>query len=65
VQNCTVVSTNGDSWTELFSGANGELSLPIIQQTFFTLTCQALTGATPSSFTETQTVNVVPVFHEQ
>jgi hypothetical protein len=64
VQSCTVTSTNGDSWAALTSGPSGQNSNPIFQQTVFNLTCHALEGTTPPSFTEMQTVNVVPVFNE-
>jgi hypothetical protein len=59
VQSCTVTGDNGDSWTGL-TGA--KTSSPISSQTRYTLSCTPLEGA--SFPTETQQVNVVPVFLE-
>ncbi len=56
--NCTV-SGNGDSWSGL-SGAK-LVSSPIIQQTVYTLTCSRIGGGV---YTETATVNLVPVWVE-
>jgi hypothetical protein len=62
VISCTVSGTNGDSW----SGASGsKTSSPIVARTTYTLICHALPGASPSSLTETQTVNIVPQFQER
>ena len=60
VSGCTVTGSNGQTWSTL-SGAN--TTLPISQQTTFTLACTPYSGQT---FTpETQRVNVVPRFQEQ
>lgn len=59
---CTVTGSNGDSWNQTQSPAQGETSKPIAAQTIYTLSCQAYAGN--SNLTETQTVNVVPVFKE-
>ena len=60
VSGCTVVGSNGQSWSTT-SGSN--TTLPITQQTIFTLSCTPLADQT---FTpETKVVNVVPVFQEQ
>lgn len=60
---CSVTGTNGDSWTGLaFSGTSGKTTGAITSQTIYTLTC---TGLDDSTFTETATVNIIPVFQEQ
>jgi hypothetical protein len=61
VQSCTVSGSNGDHWSGL-SGSHA--SAPITTQVIYTLTCQTLEGATPSSFSEQVTVSNVPVFQE-
>jgi hypothetical protein len=43
------------------SGPSGQISHPINQQTVFTLSCTGIDG---SSFHETATAGVVPVFQE-
>jgi len=59
VSSCSVTGTNGDSW----SGASGtEPSKPIINQTIYTLSC---TGLDNSNFTQTATVNIIPIFQEK
>ena len=65
VASCTVTGNNGDSWTAVSSGVSGKLSTPVTRQTIYTLSCTALSGYTPSSFSESVTVNIVPVFQEQ
>ncbi|MFZ2886935.1 MAG: hypothetical protein WA021_03895 [Minisyncoccia bacterium] len=58
---CTVVENNPDI-TESGSGANGSfVAENIRQQTSFTLTCERLDGTT---FTDSATVNILPVFEE-
>jgi hypothetical protein len=64
VQSCAVSGDNGDSWTGLSSGSAGKTSSPIVQKTIFTMHCTTLEGATPASFDEQQTVNVLPIFQE-
>lgn len=60
---CSVVGGNGDSWTgSAFSGSSGKTTKAITQQTIYRLTC---TGVDHSPFTETATVNIIPVFQEQ
>ncbi len=75
-QSCTVTANNPahDTWsdtnsaldttTALGSGVAGKESSAIESQTVFTMTCISLPDAVPSSITETQTVNIVPVFQE-
>lgn len=59
VDGCAVSGDNGDSW----SGATGShTSSPIMQRTIYTLTCTTLDQST---FTESATVNTVPVFQER
>lgn len=62
VSSCAVTGSNGNSWTGSFSGTAGKTSLPIVQRTTFTLSC---TGLDSSTVTESQVVNVIPVFQEQ
>jgi hypothetical protein len=70
---CSITGTNGDGtgvnstgiWDTLSSGVSGETSSPIEQRTIYTLTCTGLSGASPASASESQTVNVVPVFQEE
>ena len=61
VQSCTVTGSNGDTWY----GTNGsQISSPLTAQTTFTLTCQALAGANPSTITRSTVVSLVPIFNE-
>jgi hypothetical protein len=60
VTGCSVVGTNGQTWNTI-NGSN--TTLPITQQTTFTLACTPYSGQTFTS--ETQAVNVVPTFQEQ
>jgi hypothetical protein len=60
-----VTGTNGDSWSETYSGSSGKTSSPIKSQTAYTLSCQAFSGGSPPSFSETQTINVLPQFQER
>ena len=62
VESCTVTGNNGDSFSGASSGAGGQETAEIEQQTVFTLSCDGLDGTT---VTETQTVNILPVFNEQ
>ena len=73
VTSCTVTGTNGQSWsgasagcdgTSCYSGATGKTSSPIISQTTYTLTCNAYPGVTPPTISESETVNIIPVFQE-
>ncbi|HEY4519876.1 MAG TPA: hypothetical protein VJH33_02460, partial [Candidatus Paceibacterota bacterium] len=65
VSSCTVVGTNGNSWAGTSSGAAGQVSAPITEQTKFTLACIAPTGVTPQTFERETTVNVIPAWQEQ
>ncbi len=72
VRDCTVRGTNGDgapgsitgTWNQMTSGATGVVTGPITSRTEYTLFCRALVGATPSTITETRTVNVIPQWYE-
>lgn len=65
VEGCTVTGTNGNSWTDITSGINGQTTFPITERTVFTLTCTPLEGSLSPSFSETATVIILPVFQEQ
>ena len=57
VTSCTVAGSNGDSWT----GTSGtQTTSPITQQTTYTLSC----GGEYGTFTDTEIVNIIPVFEE-
>lgn len=61
---CTVTENNAginDSWTGL---SGSKTSSALTQQTKYTLTCQGQLGATPPSFNDSVTVNIVPIFEE-
>jgi len=70
VNSCTVTANDGTSWTGTFSATSscptkyngGCQTLPITQQTTFTLTC---TDFNSQPYKETATVNVLPQFQEQ
>ena len=62
---CSLSGTNGDSWTGTSSGSGGRTSSAITAQTMYTLICEALPGVLPAEVTQTQTVNIIPVFEEQ
>jgi hypothetical protein len=64
-KDCSIVGTNGDSWTDVFSGAAGKLSRPISQQTVYTLTCDSFPGAAAPNVSDSVTVNIVPSFNER
>ena len=64
-KSCTISGDNGDSWSGSFSGTAGKTTSRIVARTAYTLYCQALPGATPSSVQESATVDIVPVFEEQ
>lgn len=61
VSSC-LITGNGDTWTDTFSGASGKTTNPINSQTIYTLSC---TGLDSSTFIETATINIIPVFQEQ
>jgi hypothetical protein len=65
ISSCTVTGSNGDLWSDTFSGTTGKTSGSITAQTLYTLSCQALPGATPPSLSESRTINIVPIFEEQ
>lgn len=58
---CTVIGSNGDSWDDLASPVNGEVSGAIRSLVTYTLTCRA--GG--DTFTKTATVNVLPSWVEK
>ena len=62
---CTVTGNNGDEWNERSSGSSGKTSRGITGQVTYTLECEALPGATPSTVRETAIVNMIPIFEEQ
>ncbi len=62
VESCTVEGSNGDSWTGEASGASGRQTSPIVQHTRYTLLCE---GSDGSSVSESQVVNILPVFLER
>jgi hypothetical protein len=64
-KDCSIVGGNGDSWTDLFSGASGQASSPITGQTVYTLHCNPLPGAQQSPLDDTATVNILPSFNER
>ncbi len=65
VSSCSVIGNNGDSWNGASSDASGETSRGVQRRTTFTLHCTAILGATPPSVTESQIVNITPLFQEQ
>src|SRR3989344_1194756 len=65
VSSCSVSGTNGDSWGTKISGLSGKETLPITEQTIYTLSCTPLTTASHPSITATKTVKVIPVFEER
>ena len=72
VRDCTVRGSNGDGaagsitgeWNMLGSGATGMTTSPITSRTDYTLFCRALVGGTPSTITETKSVNVIPTWYQ-
>ena len=69
VRDCTVRGTNGDGttgaqWNQVSSGPAGIVTSAIGSRTDYTLFCHSLVGATPSTITETRTVNVIPRWFE-
>jgi hypothetical protein len=69
VSSCVVTGTNGDGTGNNATGAwttksGSKTSSPIIAQTIYTITCQALPGGSPSSVTRSTTVNIIPIFNE-
>lgn len=61
VTGCTVTGSNGDSWNLEFSGASGQTSSALIEETTFTLDC---TGVGGQPLTDTVKVNVIPIVIE-
>ena len=64
VSDCAVSGTNGDSW----SGTTGDRkqSSAILGQTTFSISCTALSGASPSTVSMSpKTVNIIPTFEER
>lgn len=58
VSSCSVSGNNGNSWT----GTSGsQISSPIVTQTVYTLSCAGLDGST---FIQSATVNLIPIFQE-
>ena len=72
-QSCTVRGSNGDGtgsnstgiWNSLTSGGAPLMSSPITGQTTYTLFCTAFEGSTPATYTDTKTVNILPIFRER
>ena len=72
VNSCTVRGSNSDgdgahptgdaAWNSLSSATNGKTTSAITQKTIYTLTCTKIDNTT---FTETATVSVTPVFQEK
>jgi hypothetical protein len=62
VTGCTVLGTNGDSWTGDSSPSSGETSSLIKQTTIYKLHCPGYNG---SPINDTKTVNVAPTFCEK
>lgn len=62
VSTCTVVGSNGDSWASEGDGTFDEESGPILSETTYTLTCDALNG---SDITRGVKVGIIPTFEEQ
>lgn len=62
VSSCSVSGNDGENWTGSTSGGSGVTTLPIAQQTVFTLTC---VGVDSSTATESVVVNIAPVFNER
>jgi len=70
VKSCTITGTNGDGTGNNTTGVwdtdtGDKTSSPITAQTIYTITCQGLAGASPSSVSESTTVNIIPDFQEQ
>ena len=61
VESCTVVGTNGQHWSGASSGSSGQVTSGINQQTIFTLSCE---GGGSASISESQAVNIAPIFLE-
>ncbi len=62
---CAVSGTNGDHWDTTFSGAAGVVTSSITSRTTYTLVCNALPGATPTTVRESVHVDIVPYFRER
>lgn len=62
---CSVDGTNGDHWNTVFSGSAGAVTSSITGRTTFTMTCNALPGATPAVVRESVSIDIVPNFQER
>lgn len=61
-QSCSVTGENGDSW----SGTSGSRqSSAIRSRTTYSIYCEGLEDASPPSFSDSETVNLIPQFQEQ
>ncbi len=63
-KSCTVSTGGTVLSTATSSGATGFISPPLRTRTEYTLHCLGLDGAEPPEVTETQVVNLVPIFQE-
>lgn len=61
---CAVTGTNGDAWSGASAGITGKTSSPIFAQTVFVLQCEGHPDSSPSSVSESRTVNIIPIFQE-
>lgn len=61
VTSCTVVGTNGDTWSGVESAVGGETSKPITHQVMYTLSCR---DESSQVFTKQAYVNVLPTWKE-
>ncbi len=62
---CSVMGTNGDSWTQISSPSWGYTTSPLYEMTRFTLSCVAYPSVTPATLQETDTVLLAPDFSER
>ena len=60
---CTVVGTNGNSWTG--TSSDGKTTSPIQSQTIYTLNCVGVSGSVPPTIDKSVTVNIIPTFNEK
>lgn len=63
VSSCALTGTNGQSWNTTYSGASGQPTANLNQQTIFTLNCVPLGDNAFSR--QSVTVDIVPVFQEK
>jgi len=67
---CTVTGSNsqtldpGCSGTICYSGDHGQPTIKIKAQTYYTLSCTSLPGATPPTISESDVVNITPLYCE-